>query len=141
MQHHILFQYGIGYPMKVNQCGMHKGFFSLPFFMEHIREIHKMTEIMNPATGNQVTFFGKVQAFYQVIQQAAVHILIINKPDGFSLATVFNAFFNFLDDGSSYIVVDIDLRIPGNFKDPRFKFIITEIRKNIPQVVPYDIFQ
>ena len=55
-----------------------------------------MPEVMDAAAGDNIVAPGKMEALYQVFEQAAVHFFIIHKTRRFTFPPVFQSFLNLL---------------------------------------------
>src|SRR5450755_4363691 len=98
MQHHVLLQYDVCNAVGTSDQWMRKWFFTLPLSGKHIREIHKMPEIMYSSAWNDRSFFCQVKSFDQIIQEVYIHLLIIDKTNEFPLTPVLQTFFNFFNE-------------------------------------------
>src|SRR3954467_15861523 len=110
---------------------MREWFFTLAFPRKDIREIHKVSEIMNSPSRNDCTFFCKRQTFDQKFQKIHIHFLVIDKTYKFSLPPVFKSLFNFLHQGCREVMVYIYFRVFGYFKNPGPVTFIAKIAENV----------
>src|SRR5687768_15085129 len=127
IEHDVLVQHYIGNTRSILEQTVLKRFFTLAFALEHVREIHKMAEIMDTAARYQAFITREVELAHEVIEQPFVHLLVENKTYGLAFTAVFYAFFDLLNDGGGNVVIDIDFGILGHFEHPASITVIAEI--------------
>src|SRR6185436_11162742 len=88
MKHDVRAQYHIRNAHRVFQQRMQEWLLTLSFFLEYIREIHEMPEIMYAASRYQAFLSRQVQFADQVIEQPAIHLFVEYKTDGFAFTPV-----------------------------------------------------
>src|SRR6476620_2952369 len=111
IQHDIFLEYHIGHAICLQQQRVTQWLFSLALFSEYIREFHEVPEVMNTSTRQDNVFPTKIQPADQVCEQSLVHFLIIYKSNRFAFAPVLYSLFNFLNQRSGDVIIQVNLRI------------------------------
>src|SRR4051812_19249978 len=86
---------------------------------EHIREVHKVPEVVDATAGYNVVPARKVQALYKIFKQAAVHLFVIYKTCRLAFAPVLQALFYLLYKIGREVSININFCILGNLEDMR----------------------
>jgi hypothetical protein len=131
VQQDIFFLDQVRYPSFGHQW-MIKWFFSLTFFRKDLfRKIHEMPEIVNPSTGYQVILFDRFSRRTRYSSNPGSISRSYTKRPVLPFRRFLTPFSNFLNNIGGYVMVNINFRIPGYFKNMGLVMVIAEIGENI----------